>query len=301
MSDKKDLSPRNEIDFTTSPSFKKTTRRSKWKQILLYIIITCITATGLIIFIHLGTQYLISNKLEELDQKTIQSMKKNGLSQGAGITSSKIRYNHDIFSVMAKKTIFKEIGDRRIVWDTSMTKIPAIGDVEIIDRGSGMSESYSIGANEKRVIRYNELNNERYIDFYYPTIDYDYLSQELSIAIGLEENKLIEVALSFKKPVTLSKLGDTLGVKNVDWLWVNRKSPEEMERLDSKWEEDKWKLKRGEDAYGFSVSAEHPYTEYPTDITISGAVISGTPKELARFQGMEIIRASVLGVTIDKY
>jgi homoserine trans-succinylase len=36
-------------------------------------------------------------------------------------------------------------------------------------------------------------------------------------------------------------------------------------------------------------------------IRLNGAVVTGTPVELKRFQELDFIRASVLGATIDKY
>ncbi|MGP4038713.1 anti sigma factor C-terminal domain-containing protein [Gracilibacillus sp. D59] len=37
------------------------------------------------------------------------------------------------------------------------------------------------------------------------------------------------------------------------------------------------------------------------DLRISGVVVSGTPKELGRFQNMDFIRSSTIGATIDLY
>lgn len=37
------------------------------------------------------------------------------------------------------------------------------------------------------------------------------------------------------------------------------------------------------------------------ELLISGAVLTGTPEEMERLQGLEFIRAAVLGATIDKY
>jgi homoserine trans-succinylase len=36
-------------------------------------------------------------------------------------------------------------------------------------------------------------------------------------------------------------------------------------------------------------------------VRLNGAVVTGTPVELKRFQELDFIRASVLGATIDKY
>lgn len=302
MSDKKDSNKDSEINFTSSPSFQKSLRKSKWKQIILYTIISCITLAGLIIFIHLGTQHLIDNKIDKLDDKEEQKLTGSGLRQGAGITGSMIRFHYNLFSVTAKETSYKEIGNRRIVWDTLTRKIPAIGSVTVVDRGSGMSETNTVNKEANRVVRYNQLNNERIIDFYYPGLSYDFLPNELDIAIGLDENKLVEVALSFDKPMKLNALGKVLGYKNIDWLWANSTTKKQMKKLEEKWNDDTWKVKRGEDAYGYSVSEDFPYSKNSKEnTTINGAVVSGTPKELKRFQDMEIIRASVIGVTIDKY
>lgn len=37
------------------------------------------------------------------------------------------------------------------------------------------------------------------------------------------------------------------------------------------------------------------------DIRVTGAVVSGTPKELQRFQELGIVRASTIGATTDLY
>ncbi|MED1470646.1 hypothetical protein [Bacillus salipaludis] len=37
------------------------------------------------------------------------------------------------------------------------------------------------------------------------------------------------------------------------------------------------------------------------NLRLNGAVVSGTPKELKRFEKLDFIRASVIGATIDKY
>jgi len=165
-----------------------------------------------------------------------------------------------------------------------------------------MTEINQMDEEAKRVVRYNQLNNERIIDFYYPHINYSFLPQELDIITGLDDNMLIEVALSFNTPMTPGDLGKVLGYKNVDWLWVNLKTMKEMEKIDDMKGPDSVKVINGDNASGFGVSEQYPYADFlGADTIISGAVISGTPKELERFLNLDIIRASALGVTIDKY
>ncbi|SDQ07394.1 anti sigma factor C-terminal domain-containing protein [Virgibacillus salinus] len=300
MDDKKNSNQNSEIDFTSDPSFQKSIKKTKWKQIMLYIVISIITLVVCSVLVYSGSEYLTNKKIqkEEVQQPNIFV---EGYQQGAEITSVTM-YHHNLFSVVGKTTYYKTIGNRRIVWDTVTKKYPAIGNVEVIDRGSGMSKVTKFNKEANRVVRYNKVNNERMIDFYYPNLRYDFLPQELKIATGLDENTLVEVALSFNEPKTLEELGETLGYKNVTWLWLDKATEKKLERLEEKWDDDTWKVKHGEDAYGFPVSEEHPYTENATDdTTINGAVVSGTPKELKRFQNLELVRTSVIGVTIDKY
>lgn len=294
MDDKKKSNQKQEIDFTSSPAFRKSVKRAKWKQIILYSIISIITGTLCIAGILNGSQYLITNKIE--NDKSMAKTFSESPVQGAGITNFSTRYYYSMFSVVAETTYFKRIGDRSIVWDTETKKYPAIGNVEVVNRGSGMVELVGFSDDGQRNVRYNQLNNERIIDFYYPSVSYNHLPQELDIAVDLDENKLIEIAISFKEPIERSELGELLGYENVDWLWVNNKKAESIEA-------GPFPVENGKSAYGFRVSEAYPYGETTTidNDLISGAVISGTPEELKKFQDIEIIRASVIGVTIDKY
>ncbi|TFI49059.1 hypothetical protein E4O93_04605, partial [Diaphorobacter sp. DS2] len=105
----------------------------------------------------------------------------------------------------------------------------------------------------KRTVRYNDFNNEREIEFYYPDVSYSPIPKELDIALGLDNDKLIEVAVSFKHPMTLDQLSKQLGYKNVNWLWVDTTSQSKKEEI-NKIEVGSVKTKWGEDAFGFDVS-----------------------------------------------
>lgn len=296
MDDKKKSNQKQEIDFTSSPAFQKSVKKAKWKQIILYTIISIITGTLCIAGILNGSQYLINNKIEKDEDTEIPRSFSESPVQGAGITNFSTSYYYSIFSAVAETTYFKRIGDRSIVWDTETKKYPAIGNVEVVNRGSGMVELVGFSEDGQRNARYNQLNNERIIDFYYPSVNYNYLPQELDIAVDLDENKLIEIAISFKEPIERSELGELLGYENVDWLWVNNKKADSIE-------DGPFPVENGKSAYGFGVSEAYPYgelTKIENDL-ISGAVISGTPEELKKFKDIKIIRASVIGVTIDKY
>ncbi|WP_157998032.1 anti sigma factor C-terminal domain-containing protein [Ornithinibacillus scapharcae] len=158
-------------------------------------------------------------------------------------------------------------------------------------------------SNEERTVRYNQLNNEREIDFYYPHIGYHNLPNELEIALTLDENTLIEVALSFNKPMSKEEVWNSLGSDNVDWFWIDKSNSTTFNELPAS-EMDFDHVLFGKDAFGFSVSNDYPSlnsNNSEKNILISGAIVSGTPSELERFLELDIIRASVIGLTMDNY
>jgi len=331
MSDKDELNKENEIDFVNSSFMQIALKKSKRKQTVKYIFITVITTLILLFVLFFGNRYILNKRIDDTNEFLFDSI------YGANLSVRDESYSYGVLSVTKETTYSKVIGDRTIVWDTETEKIPLIGRKHMIDKGSGMVEVNSLNKEAKRYVRYNEYNNERKIDFYYPGLTYDYLPHELDIATDLDKNKLIEVAISFKKPMTLEELRNQLGQKNVNWLWVDTSSKAQMKRMERELHSDHLKTKGGGGAFGFDVSTENSLP-YPSElgfmnrleqmsktgshknlikealigikentqvtdgnIRYNGAVITGTAEELKRFKNLNFIRTSVLGATIDKY
>ncbi|QOV10435.1 anti sigma factor C-terminal domain-containing protein [Viridibacillus arvi] len=330
MSDNEKSKKVEEIDFISTPSVQRAFKKTKRKQTIKYVIIAVLTTTILMTILFTGSQYILNKRLE--DQDNIYDM-----VYGANISFGESRNNYNLFSVTKETTYRKRIGDRSIVWDKKIEKIPLFGRIDTIERGSGMVEVNVFNEKAQRTVRYNDFNNERKIDFYYPGLSYDYLPNELDTAVGLDENTLIEVALSFKEPMTLAEMGEQLGYENVDWLWVDTTTINQMDRMTKELDSDSLKTKGGGGAFGFGVGQDTPYTEgngqgfiqtleqlSKTDshkssikealkgikentqsskgkIRLNGAVVTGTAEELKRFQKLDFIRATVIGATIDKY
>ncbi|CAH2714599.1 hypothetical protein BACCIP111895_01771 [Neobacillus rhizosphaerae] len=331
MSDKQDSKNVEDIDFLSSPAMQKAIRKTKRKQTIKYVIITVLTMIILITGFFSSSQYLINKRIEKEDSTMFDTV------HGANIQASGGGYNYDLFSVTSETRYRKTIGDRTILWDIKREKIPLFGRKETLESGNGMVEVNSLNKSAQRYVRYNDLNNERKIDFYYPGLSYDFLPNELKIATGLDENVLIEVALSFNKPMTITEVSKQLGHDNVNWLWVDTTSVAQMKRMEKELDSDSNKTKGGGGAFGFDVNPEYSYSEkngqffmdtmdqlsqtdshkrsikealkginentQSTDgkIRLNGAVVTGTSAELRRFQNLDFIRASVLGATIDKY
>ncbi|MEH7304169.1 anti sigma factor C-terminal domain-containing protein [Neobacillus drentensis] len=330
MSDNHESKEEEKIDFVSSPSLQKAVKKSKRKQTIKYVIITVLTTTILMTIVFMGSQYILTKRVQDQDYFY------NSI-HGANISEGGSSFNYNLFSITKETTYRKTIGDRSILWDKKIEKIPLFGRIETIERGSGMTEVNTLNEEAKRYVRYNDFNNERKIDFYYPGLAYDYLPNELDTVVKLDENKLIEVALSFKKPMTILELTKQLGQENVNWLWVDTTSTAQMEYMKTTLDHDSLKTKGGGGAFGLEVRSEFPYSEEIGEgfirmleqlrnkgihkssinealkgikentratkgkIRLNGAVVTGTPAELKRFQNLDFIRASVLGATIDKY
>ncbi|EWG09315.1 anti sigma factor C-terminal domain-containing protein [Cytobacillus firmus] len=320
--------PFEEIDFTSSPSFQKVFKKTRRKQTFKYVFIAFLTTAIVITAVIFGSQAILNNKINEQQQNSL-----NETVSGANVQISESYYHHDMFSVNEETKYRKQLGDRYIIWDKKTKRIPLIGKIETVSQGSGMTGINTLDKEAKRTVRYNDFNNEREIEFYYPDVSYSPLPKELDVALGLETDKLIEIAISFKQPMTLDQLSKQLGNKNVNWLWVDTTSKSKKEEI-NKIKGDSVKTKWGEDAFGFDVSGDLPYTTETGqvfisnmkelsnsnstikkalktirentknsngELLISGAVVTGTPEELERFKELKFIRATVLGATIDRY
>ena len=323
---------KEEIDFISSPMLKKVIKKSKMRQTIKYVIITIITTIVLLTVLFLGSQYILNKRIENQDSRY-------NYIHGANISSVSSSYTYNLFSAIEETTYRKNIGDRSILWDKVTKEFPLFGKVKTIELKSGMVEINTLNKEEKRYIRYNDLNNEREIDFYYPSLSYDYLPNELVTAVELDENKLIEVALSFNEPMTISEVEKRLGLDNVNWLWVDTTTVSQIERMERELDGDDLKTKGGGGAFGFDVSSGESISKENENgkwfirtleqllekgvhkdlvsealkginentkstngnIRINGAVVTGTPMQLQRFNKLNFIRASVIGATIDKY
>ncbi len=332
MSKKDDIKKEGEIDFISSPSLQNAIKKTKRKQTMKYILIALISTTVLLIFLFNGSQYILKKRIEENRENSLYNR-----IHGANISFGSKSYNYDLFSVTTETKYYKTIKDRTILWDKKIEKIPLFGRVQNLESGNGVTDVISLDKEAQRYVRYNEFNGEKKIDFYYPGLSYDYLPHELDNAIDLDKNKLIEVALSFKTPLTLSELNRQLGQNNVNWLWVDTTTKAQIKHMEIELDGDDLKTKAGEKAFGIDTTSEQiPYSdedgkyfistldqlikegshknlvsgvlkgikentnETEGEILISGAVVTGSAEELKRFKNLNFIRASVLGATIDK-
>ncbi|CAM3313949.1 anti sigma factor C-terminal domain-containing protein [Filibacter tadaridae] len=316
-----------ELDFVTGPSFQKVIKKAKWKQTIKYLVISVLSTIIVLYALFCGGQYLLQKRLVNDDKFLFSQVNGANVYMDGGMNV----YGFLNLSVVEHITVKKTIGDREIVWNKKEVEIPFIGRKNVIDN-ERFTEKTGFSERFNRQVHYNNYTGEREVDFYYPQLEYEYLPNELEIATKLDDNTLAEVALSFDKPYTLKEVQNLMGSENIDWVWVKTATKDRLNDIKS---DSFLRIMDGPSADGFQVwgndlsqaaemflrnikqlSEEGKYKSTAQemvnvinpkalpkidDLRISGVVVSGTPKELERFQGLKIIRASIIGATINLY
>lgn len=315
-----------ELDFVTSPSFQKAIRKAKWKQTIKFFIIGLLSTCILLFGIFSIGQYLLQNRLVNDEERLFSQI--NG--SNVYMESEMIVYGFLNLSAVRHITFKKTIDDRDIVWNKQEVEVPFFGRENIID-DERFTENTEFSERLNRQVHYNNFTGEREVEFYYPQLNYENVPNELDIATKLDGNTLAEMALSFDKTYTLKEIQKIFGSDDINWVWVNTTSKEGFQNLKA---DSSLQVMDGPSADGFQVdgnlilaaetflsnvkqlSKEGKYqaaaqemadginsSSFPKieDLRISGVVVSGTPSELEKFQDIDIIRASIIGATIDVY
>lgn len=213
-----------------------------------------------------------------------------------------------------KKEVFKIIEDKIIPWQKQ--------DVHFGFRGfqSTSYSSYSTTVNETTQI--NIPSGEREMLFYVPQYKYKTYANDLEILNEYPSDKYIELAISFDKGYSLSQVKEMLpDAINQTWYWINNypiKSEERAQPESGQW---LYGISQPTSDIGKALSPHKIKTE--SDFLaqlkkvnkndyqflkkqqekglIIGGVVTGTKEELLSLQGLSYVKATSLGVVIEKY
>ncbi|XMA23501.1 anti-sigma factor (plasmid) [Bacillus bombysepticus] len=314
--------------FLDDKEFEKTMRKSRRKAIIKNVVITGSVLIALYGGLSFGNNYWLSERLTKKD---------NATGVWLSITEPNVEhhasfYNWNSFSVDATHKYSKKIGERVIPWE-SLT-----GHYNLI-YSEKESSNWINHYNEKRKgwEIYNSQNGQRELIFYHPKVQYKHVPNDLNLLDEIGSNKYVEFALSFDRPYSISDVQNLLDKQNTEWLWIDTESDKEINSMNQQelQEEVGGLFNRGK-IYGYPYNSENDwqspeffisalkspdfYGDYadkakeiltnlkkdnpkltPEKVKIVGAVVTGTPDELKKYQSKEFIRASSLGATIDKY
>ncbi|WP_010093242.1 hypothetical protein [Ornithinibacillus scapharcae] len=74
MNKNKEIDKKELNDFISGDSFQRTLRKSRRKQLFLYIIISILTTCGVIFFTQVIGHHIINNKIEQEVKKYINAL-----------------------------------------------------------------------------------------------------------------------------------------------------------------------------------------------------------------------------------
>lgn len=190
--------------------------------------------------------------------------------------------------------------------------------------------------------RYSSVYGLRNLHFLYPYVKYgnyiyEFSSEENKILINdeeakvndfylldqIEDNKIVEMALSFDKEYIYEDINKMIDNKLITFYWIDNNSEEEKQQvIESKIPAFqvvgiKANSSSGEFEYGPNSIRENfketvrklkeiGHTQYVENINennfkISGIVVVGSPEELKKIQDNPMIKHAVLGTIVDKY
>ncbi|MHA0855759.1 anti sigma factor C-terminal domain-containing protein [Paenibacillus sp. CMAA1364] len=259
----------------------------------------------------------------------------SGITDETGFLSGRIEFN-----------IFKIIEGVPMPWLTKKTVYNVLPLLSFTSH-SGNDNGLMLSLPDPEMLKenfgynrgYNGQNGQRKMAFYIPTVNYnDKVLNDLSIVKKINEEKLVEMAISFDKSYSLDEVQSMIPTKLTQvWYWVDTYD-------DKKYFEpykdgngnmsyatpviDDWvygfgihidgpvitgsefinSLEKGLDGkYHYEFNRIYNYLKAmkdkpdKTDIRLYGVVLTATAKEIQKLSGQSYIRGAVLGAVVDKY
>lgn len=313
------MSEQNELfqsDKEFSKLVKKARRKSLLRNILISISVTIILFGGLL---WMGT-YRMYKKAEETHAYDYRWQ----FVKGANVENDGSITTNTPFSTIVTTARNKKIDGVIVPWGEHVKVYSVFGS------SSAVQASANLGSGTREDGR-NPLYflGERVMEFYYPTGTYPVLPDDRALLDDIQEHQVVEMAFSFDQAYSINEVRETFS-DQLAWYWVNAASLLEKDGAEQP--------VSGEDAYGFisrteemnedaaerflkqvewlqreGASQQEAQRLYdvlsdsgkikpaPENLRITGAVVTGTPKELKKFAEEPIVRAAVLGATADKY
>lgn len=307
----------NELkDIFDDKSLKKSLRKAKLVAIFRVLLISVFVC---ILIIYQGNK--INNSI--MAKKSSEVITELTLQDTVMKESNTIIYmNHvdiGLFKGTIEREIYKIIEDQIIPWGTETANFGL--------RGFESMDFSSYSTNIDSTTQINIPSGEREMLFYVPQYKYDEYANDLSKIKEYPDSKYIEMAISFDKSYSLDEVKEMLPKSvNQTWYWVDSYSDEaKLNGSDymgtpksGKWlfgiSDISSKLGRAlstvkikdesdflENLKKFSEKDYKFIKNHQKGGLIIGVVVTGTKESLLPLQGQPYVKASSLGVVVDKY
>jgi hypothetical protein len=320
----------------------KVIRRAKRITMIRNIIISLVVSVivvfvGAIINVQL-TNYSSSQAMQdEFNLMSISGPNQymSGYTDERGFLSGRLEFSK-----------YKVVEGVPIPWQTKKTVYNVLSFISFASIG-GNTDGFDVSLPDPEMVKnkyeyyrgYNGLNGQRQLGFYIPGVNYnDKVLNDLTKLERMDQDKLVEMAISFDKPYSLAEVQQKVpsGLTQV-WYWVdtynNKKYYEPYKDGNG---DISYATPEGENSvYGFGIHLDGPavneenfitsleqglngkyqyefnriYTYLKgdkakpdkNDISILGVVVTGSAKEMSILRGQPYVRGAVLGALVDKY
>lgn len=288
---------------------------------------------SLIVIFSLATLYFVNSKLvvNNIQKTTALENKWYVLTNPNGYPNGSDNMQN-LLSTESTQFYAKRFGDRVVPWTTASRKYTAVNTKTSTSR---TTQEYSV--EEQQVIYFNNETGQREIQFYHPEVQHQRLPNALGSLDNLDENTYYEMALSFTQSYAFAEARFLLDQADTEWLWVDSISDAVIAATQEKEDVGRYTSFTANNIFGFPFTKntgwsfpdgflsvleqeeiqDSEYAEQANAILnelkandenlsggkvrIIGAVVTGTPDELRKYQNLDFIRASSLGASTSIY
>lgn len=289
--------------------------------------------TALMIIFCLVTFYFVNNKMVVDNVKNTTAIENQWYTLTVpNVYPNGADYTYNLLTTNSTQHYAKRFGSRVVPWTTESRKFTAVNL-----QSSASKTTFQDSEEEQQIIIYNSRNGEREIQFYHPEVSYARLPDALSMLDKLDENTMYELALSFDQSYAFADARFMLDHNDTEWLWADTISDEFIASMQEQDDLGNLSSFRANNIFGFPFT-ENTGWSFPDSflailehkeiqnsehadraneilsalkendeelkggkVRIIGAVVTGTPAELAKYKDIEFIRASSLGASVEIY
>ncbi|MEA0552774.1 anti sigma factor C-terminal domain-containing protein [Lysinibacillus irui] len=313
---------------------KKIMRKARFWSTIKMIGITLIVTPIVLIAFWYGLRHLSLNSA----QKVSDDIHLFNEISAPNVQISNQKYDDNLLGGKIITTTYKVLGDqhRPYIWTPIESDYNLFGTLTqtYISKSIQIEGSESL-AETHQLERFNDYTGDREMFFYHPKISYDQYKDKISELKQLENNTLVELAISFDNAYSFDEIKSKLPTEvQVDWWWVDAYTDDTLDFFQQgqntipanypyiygfQSEQSKPKPRRSSsnevDTFirNIELLRESKNFEWETnevyqaligengnletsDVKIIGAVVTGTPEQLQLLQGKSYIKASTFGV-----
>ena len=292
-------------------SLNKSVKKAKRVTFFRTVFISAIVCILLVLGIYKTNLWWIGEKGSEVASELIRQ---DAVMKAPNTIINTETLDTGLFKGTIKREVYKVIEDKVIPWDTQ--------EVHFGLRGFQSTSFSSHSTNIDDTTQIHIPSGEREMLFYVPQFNYNNYANDLSKTKEYPNDKYIEMAISFDKSYSLEEVKKMLpkSIKPT-WFWVND-YPNKSDDRDTP-ESGQWlfgisdipsklgqvlstpKVKSESDFLNrlkkFNINDYQFIKKRQKDGLIIGVVVTGTKDSLSSLQGLPYVKASSLGVIIDKY